>query len=486
MDISRSKGGDVRETNVRSEVAVIGGGASGTLVASHLLRRARGGRIALIERRAEIGCGVAYSTRSPEHLLNVPAGNMSALPEDLSHFVRWLRGGHMPEANEKTFAPRFLFARYLQKVLEEAERASGAELVRLRGEATGVDVGSGWVRVRLGDRREVRARRAVLALGNFPPRRLPFAPHDPRHVPDAWEDGALDGIPDEAPILLVGTSLTAIDVAMSLRARGHTGRIYAVSRRGLVPNPYADRVSSPPYPPFLSPADSHDLTGLIRKVRSEVRRATGLGTDWHPVIEAIRPLAQRLWESMPVNERRRFLRHLQPYWEVHRHRVAPQVGEVVRRMRRSGEFVVIAGRIRRLRKVPGGVEIEITLRGGGKWVLRAFCTVNCTAPEMDLRRVGHPLIAGLLRDGRARPGPLGIGLETDGEGALVEADGSVSRILYTLGPLRKGDLWETIAIPEIREQAARLAAELLRTERGVTSGLRDVPYADLLESGGGS
>lgn len=119
-------------------------------------------------------------------------------------------------------------------------------------------------------------------------------------------------------------------------------------------------------------------------------------------------------------------------------------------------------------------------------MLRAFCTVNCTAPEMDLRRVGHPLIAGLLRDGRARPGPLGIGLETDGEGALVEADGSVSRVLYTLGPLRKGDLWETIAIPEIREQAARLAAELLRTERGVTSGLRDVPYADLLESGGGS
>jgi len=451
-------------------VAVIGAGASGTLLAARLLRHplADGLRLFLVERRPGAGRGVAYSTRSPGHLLNVPALNMSAFPEDPGHFVRWLRSGPMPGARPETFAPRRLYGAYLEEVLEEAALSSGATLEYVRGEAVGIEAGGdGVFRVRLAGGRGLAAGRVALALGNFPPRGLPLGSpsfvRGPRHVPDAWAPGALDRVPEEAPVLLVGTSLTAIDVAIALQERGHAGPVYAVSRRGLVPNPYRPDVISPPYPRFVSPGDPEAarISRLFRRVREEAARAGGRGRDWHGVVEALRPEVQGLWASLPEAERRRFLRHVQPYWEVHRHRVAPEVGERVRAMREEGRLVVMAGRVRCCREAGRGVEVEISLRGGGARSLRVGCVVNCTAPETDLRRVRHPLVRSLLSEGLARPGPLGLGLDTGEEGELIDARGEASGRMYAIGPLRKGRLWETIAIPEIREQAARLAAVLL-------------------------
>lgn len=455
-----------------TDVAVIGAGASGTLLAARLLLHpaSEGLRVYLIERRPRAGQGVAYSTVSEGHLLNVPALNMSAFPEDPGHFVRWLRAGPLPGASRETFAPRRLYGSYLERVLEEAGLASRGTLVRLRGEAVAIEEEAGdELCVRLGDGRRVRAGQVVLALGNFPPRNPPLGSpsfhRSPRYVADPWAPGALERVSGDAPVLLVGTSLTAIDVAISLQERGRRAPIYAVSRRGLVPNAYRPDVISPPYPRFVLPSDPEaaGIRSLFRRVREEAGRAERLGRDWHGVVEALRPVVQGLWISLPEAERRRFLRHVQPYWEVHRHRIAPEVGERVCAMRREGRLVVMAGRVMRCREVRGGVEAEIAPRGsrGGMRVLRTGWVVNCTAPETDLRRVRHPLVEGIFAGGLARPGPLGLGLDAGEEGELFDARGRPSRVLYTLGPLRKGRLWETIAVPEIREQAARLAAVLL-------------------------
>ncbi|HWY24061.1 MAG TPA: hypothetical protein VNX47_04035, partial [Nevskia sp.] len=59
---------------------------------------------------------------------------------------------------------------------------------------------------------------------------------------------------------------------------------------------------------------------------------------------------------------------------------------------------------------------------------------------------------------------LGLGLLTDAQGALLDRDGQASTWLYTLGPARKGQLWETTAVPEIRVQAQALARRLLQLE----------------------
>ena len=244
-------------------IAVIGGGASGTLVATHLLYRWDGDlRVHLIERRRDLGQGVAYSTRSMRHLLNVPAGKMSALPDDPDHFLRWLRTGPMPEAAPETFAPRPLFHAYLLFALGEAERlCPQASLERVRGEVVSVKAREPGATVGLRDGRGLRADRVVLALGNLPPRNPGILDGsfyaDPRYVPDAWAPGALDGVADEDPILLVGTSLTAIDVAISLKEAGHRATIHAVSRRGLVPNPHKRGDPEPPDPAVGSAPGPH-------------------------------------------------------------------------------------------------------------------------------------------------------------------------------------------------------------------------------------
>lgn len=448
-------------------VAVIGAGASGTLVAADLLRRAtRGFRVVLVERRTDAGRGVAYSTRSMRHLLNVTAGNMSALPGDPEHFVRWLRAGPLPYATPQTFAPRPLFGDYLGEVLAEAERLSGGLLERVWGEVIDVRIGDGVATVRLEDGREMRADTAVLALGNLPPQNPRIGDvsfyDGQRYVEDAWAPGALERIPLDMPALLIGTSLTAIDVAIGLKERGHAAPIHAISRRGLVPNPYDLRVTSPPHPPFVSPGGMGGIRALVRRVREEVRLAEVQGRDWHGVVEALRPEAQGLWRAFSEAEKRRFLRHVQPYWESHRHRVAPEIGAEVRDMRARGQLVVHPGRILCCAEDEAGVDVKIRPRGGDEvQSLRVGHVVNCTAPNMFVSSARHQLLRNILRDGEARPGPLGVGLDTDETGALLGADGERSEILFTLGSCRKGQLWETMAVPEIREQSFALAERLL-------------------------
>src|SRR6202012_134962 len=98
-------------------IAIIGGGVSGALTAFHLVRQEVQARVILIEQRPDFGLGLAYSTPSLRHLLNVPAGKISALPDQPNHFLNWLRKNYDPAATAKTFAPRAVFGRYIQSLL---------------------------------------------------------------------------------------------------------------------------------------------------------------------------------------------------------------------------------------------------------------------------------------------------------------------------------------------------------------------------------
>ena len=107
----------------RSTIAIVGGGCSGLLVAVNLFRQGFQGRVTVIEPRSRLGAGLAYSTSVIQHLLNVPAGKMSALPEQPGHFLEWLRANHWPDAKPDSLAPRKLYGQYLQEVLKQALRA---------------------------------------------------------------------------------------------------------------------------------------------------------------------------------------------------------------------------------------------------------------------------------------------------------------------------------------------------------------------------
>jgi uncharacterized NAD(P)/FAD-binding protein YdhS len=404
-------------------VAVVGGGCSGVLVTRELLR---GGDddVVLIE-PGEPGGGVAYGSARPWHLLNSRAGAMSADPDDPNHFVRWAG------TTAAAFRPRAEYGRYLRSVLEEADRAHPG---RLRVHRARVAALAPDGTVALDDGGAVHADHVVLATGGPPAARQQI--DHPRYVTDPWRPGVLDALPTDRPVLLIGTGLTAVDVALTLTADGRrTAPVVAVSRRGLLPLTHtADAI--PPAVPSL------DDCATLRDVVRAVRAAAGEAGDWRPVVDGLRPLLDQLWTALTPGEQDAFLRHLARPWECHRHRMAPVVAARVMELRNAGLLEIRAGGVAAW---PGLADFA--------------AVVNCAGPGR-LPGAAGPLIGGLLAAGLARVGPHGLGLDIDEAGRLVGADGRAHDRLWVIGPLRRGARWETTAVPEIRAQARRLVTDL--------------------------
>ncbi len=451
-------------------IVVIGGGFSGTAVAAHLLRRGRPARIVLANRYGPIGRGVAYGTRFEAHVLNVPAGGMSAVAEDPDHFVRWARTRD-DAIRADTFVSRRLYGEYLEGILREAEQHAprAARLERLVGVARDVEVrpdGASAEVVFAGAR--LPASHVVLALGNYSPANPAavggeFYETD-RYIRDPWVRGSLDVIRSGESVLMLGSGLTMMDIALDLAGRGVRLPLFAVSRHGLLPRPHADAVS--PGPVVLLPAGlekpPHTIARYVRHVRALAQKHERRGGDWRDVLAALRPETPALWSRLDPVERARFLRHVRPWWDVHRHRAAPETAQAIERMIASGDLSVRAARILGYRPVANEVEVTIRPRGASEaGRVHVDRVVNCTGPSSDVRRVGDVLLDALLSRRLLRPDPLGLGLETAVDGALLDAGGHPSRVLYLVGPLLKADYWEATAVPELRQHAARLAERLL-------------------------
>ncbi len=467
-------------------IAIIGAGFSGTMAAAQLLRQAdRPLTIHLLERAAErFGRGVAYSTSAACHLLNVPAGNMSAYPEDSDHFLRWagtqasslIDPPWVTAVAPESFLPRRAYGAYLRQLLDDAERQAGqgVRLERVMQEAVGLDPESAGVRLRMAGGGTLVVDRVVLALGNFRPGNPAIANPSfydgPHYHGDPWAPDLPQKVLRTQSCLLIGSGLTMVDWAIALSQVQYRGLIHAVSRRGLWPQPHAR---------FAGVAFSLRTAGAVPRVRDwlhQIRRFIRTGRcDWRAVIDALRPSNQALWQSLSHPERRRFLSHLRPYWDCHRHRIAPVISARLNALIESGQLVRHVGRIRELRDE--GVDVEVVIRERGNAATSLFrvgAVLNCSGSESDYRKLDSPLVQDLLARGLARPDPLRLGLDVDGDGALIGRHGVSSETLYTLGPPQKGILWETTAVPEIRVQAERLAASLLShsfTDSGGSGGL---------------
>jgi uncharacterized NAD(P)/FAD-binding protein YdhS len=404
-------------------VAVVGGGCAGVLVTRELLR-AGDDDVVLIE-PGELGGGVAYGQAQPWHLLNSRAGAMSADPDDPGHFLRW--AGATPAA----FRPRAEYGRYLRAVLDEADRDHPGRLHVRRARAA--SIGPDGV-VALDDGGAVHADHVVLATGGPAAARQRI--DHPRYVTDPWRPGVLGSLPGDRPVLLVGTGLTAVDVALTLTAGGRrTAPVVAVSRRGLLPLTHTADATPPAVP-------SLDDCATLRDVVRAVRAAAGEAGDWRPVVDGLRPLLDQLWTALTPGEQDAFLRHLARPWECHRHRMAPEVAARVVELRTAGLLEIRAGGVAAW---PGLADYA--------------AVVNCAGPGR-LPAAAGPLVGGLLATGLARVGPHGLGLDIDTAGRLVGATGRAHDRLWVVGALRRGAQWETTAVPEIRAQARSLVTDL--------------------------
>ena len=450
-------------------IVVAGAGFSGVSVAAHLVRLPwrSGVRIVLLERNDAPARGVAYSTPSRLHLLNVPAGRMGAFDDDEGHFLRWLRLSE-PSLSGDAFVPRIRYGEYLASILHDLETGAppGVSVEVRQAEARDIEPLGQRLRVHLASSSPIDADRVVLATGTPAPPRSAVGDalrNDPRYVHDPWASGALDRVRSPQPILLVGTGLTMVDVVLALRESGHRAGFLAVSRRGLLPQPHRDWPLPPPVvqPPAGLSTWNGSASALLAMIHDSVRRATLGGLDWRDVINGLRPLTPSLWRRMPARERERFLRHVRPFWDTHRHRMSTRIAAEINAMIFRGELSVMAGRIKSCRAATDSVEFGIRRRGQPIATRhRAGAVVNCTGPESDYARVDEPLFGALRTRGLVTPDPLRLGIVTDEQGALVDARGGASPVLFTLGNPRKAGLWESTAVPELRSQAARLAAHL--------------------------
>jgi uncharacterized NAD(P)/FAD-binding protein YdhS len=433
---------------VSDRILIVGGGFSGAMLAARLAEA--GTAVSLINRDDRFGLGVAYGAAEPWHLLNVRSARMSAVADRPDDFVRWLEAHAPGHADPEGFAPRAVYGRYVQDRLAAARAAAADRLETLTGEVVGLDPAGA---VTLADGRRLSGRAVVLATGNPPPRTA--APGDTGSaagvIPDAWAPGALDGIRPQDDILLVGTGLTMVDVLMTLERRGWIGRAVAVSRRGLRPRAHGPR----PDPKLDAPLPDHPR---LSQRLAAARAAAGDG-GWRSLMELYRPVTADLWATLDPEGQRRLLRHLRPWWDVHRHRLAPEVAARIDALVAADRLQILAGRIGRPRPAAGRLELSWRPRGQtGEGRLVGDRLIDCSGP-------GHapqddPLTGPLLAAGAARLHPNGLGLDLAPDGRILAADGRPQPGLFVLGPPARAAFWETIAVPDIRDRIAALAGTL--------------------------
>lgn len=439
---------------MRVSVAIIGAGFSGTLTAAHVLQSPSAERqidLYLIDIRGSFGPGLAYSPPSERFKLNVPAGAMGAFADDPEGFYRWLRERDIA-ISPHDFAPRVLYGRYLSDLLEEASAQSNKHtLHRIHDEVVTIfreHATDSW-RLTLKSGRTIEAHACILAMGNL--MRTSTSAREPAsHFRQPFEPKSYEDISSHENIFILGSSLTAVDVIMECEARGFRGTYTVLSRHGRFPLPYAELSAGEP----ASLPSRWDTRGSVRELVSTIRAESRRLGSSQPVFEAMRPNIQSMWGHFSQGERRRFLRHVRPIWDIHRHRIPAGHADTLRQLQHAERLHILSGRLRETRDHGGKLLITITRRGDHQpMTLHPLFDVafQSTGPEGDITKIDHPLLQSLAAQHLIEPGPLGLGpVRNDLDGLP----------LWLVGPLRREDLWETTAVREIRQQAHEVATEI--------------------------
>ncbi len=438
--------------NLDSErIVIIGGGFSGTMLAARLAER--GVASVVVDPAPAPGLGVAYGTPFEGHLLNVRSNRMSAVQDRPNDFVHWL-GVHDPDrADPEGFAPRRLYGAYVQDRFRRVRQDHPGRIAVATATATRID----GQKVELDTGEVLRGRAVVLATGNPSPR-VAEGSDDAvirqRLIRDPWAAGALDRVGVRDGIVIIGTGLTMVDMLVWLVARGWSGEALALSRRGLKPRAHASMSDAPDMP--AASLRSGPVSQRLHAARQQSRQH-----GWRPVMEGLRPVTAELWQQAEPGERRRFLRHLRPWWDVHRHRIAPEIATQIETLEQSGRLTFVRGRVQSIERLdpratagaPAGNKLVLTYDPWRRIVPRsriADWVFDCSGPGHD--PATDPLTGPLIATGAARLDPLRLGLDLDHQGRVRRADGQASGDLLVLGPPARAAFWETIAVPDIRKR----------------------------------
>ncbi|WP_047301744.1 FAD/NAD(P)-binding protein [Pseudomonas fluorescens] len=461
--------------NLHADILIIGGGLSGTMLAVQLLRRPGQRRILVIEPRAELGRGEAYSAVELGHTLNGNAARMSVDPDNPDDLTQWLAEhiatGGWPESAEQQvpvselFPPRGMFGVYVQQRLAEAREdgaQQGSTVEHIRAEAVDLQIDTDSVQLTLDNGQQLHGAYAVIATGMFPAARTPQTQSSGLNAAalDPWNVAAMRQLDAQSSVLIIGSGLTMVDAVVSLEQAGHRGPIEVFSRHGLLPHV---RRQPPGWVDFL--AEDHGIRSprqLLRELRRHCRDAIAQGIDWQAPLDTVRAHIGRLWSQATDVQRRQFVRHVRPWWESHHHRSPPLSAQLVERLHSEGRLRIHAASFKGLEPcAEGGVSIRIRPRGEAQTcVVHGAALINSSGIEYDWRRVARPLPQQLLARGLVQPGPLALGIAAAPDGAVVDEHGQAASRLFAMGPPLRGMWWESTAVTDVALQAKALAARL--------------------------
>lgn len=458
-----------------ADILIIGGGLSGTMLAVQLLRLPGQRRILIIEPRAELGRGEAYSAVELGHTLNGNAARMSVDPDNPDDLTQWLTAhiaaGGWPESAEQNvpiselFPPRGLFGVYVQQRLAEARVVGarhGSTVEHVRAEVVDLQTDADSVQLTLNDGQHLNGACAVLATGMFPAARTPQKDSSGLNAAalDPWDVAAMRQLDPQSTVLIIGSGLTMVDAVVSLEQAGHRGPIDVFSRHGLLPHV---RRQPPAWVDFLAQDPGiRTPRQLLHELRRHCRDAIAQGIDWQAPLDTVRANIGRLWSQATDVQRRQFVRHVRPWWESHHHRSPPLSAALVERLHNEGRLRIQAASFKGLEpSTQNGVSIRIRPRGESETrVVHGAALINSSGIEYDWRRVARPLPQQLLARGLVRPGPLALGITAAVDGAVLDAEGQAGSRIFAMGPPLRGMWWESTAVTDVALQAKALAARL--------------------------
>lgn len=450
---------------VHAPVAIVGGGFSGAAVAWHLLRqRPETERVIIVEPRAEIGRGLAYAAADPSHRVNVPATRMSLIPDQPEHFNDWFEASGLLSgdpaarmADGRNFPARAAFGAY---VAQEIARL-GERVVHVRASAQEIVPVEDGYRILASDGTVVFAPVVVLAVAHVapsPPAALDSAlTGHPRYVRDPWQTERLEAIRPDDRVLIVGTGLTMADIVASLDRLGHKGEIVAISRRGLRSRGHPTEAHDP-FGDFLDPPP-RTTRKLVARVRATIRAARAEGKSWHCVLDQVRLQGSAIWKALPPVERARLLRHIRPFWDVHRFRIAPQVEQGLDRRLAEGRLSLRTASLKSVERRDEAIEVALRDRRSGELAAERFdAVVVATGPAHGRVFADTPVLSALAAVGLARPDPLRLGIDVTPDGHAIGTDGTARDDLFVAGPLARGTMGELMGLPDVTNYAIRIAA----------------------------
>lgn len=459
--------------NNRSTIAIIGGGFCGTMAAVHLLNmKDTPMKIIMVNSGYPLSRGVAYSSYSHKHLLNVPAKNMSAFPDNPNHFIDWIKKHENYRVIDQMtlpgmYLPRNIYGNYLKDVFENAMRnkPENITVTFVHDEAIDIEIKNNKAVIYFSVSPAEVADKVLLATGNEAPENPPIDDStfysSPNYFHNPWLHEAVNHIDTSKDVLIIGNGLTMVDIVVGLKEKNHSGKIYSLSPNGFQILPHR---AHEPYKALMEELHTpYDLISLVAIFRKHIRQLRAQGITGEAAVDSLRPLTQKIWQHLSFKEKKRFMYHLRHLWGVARHRLPMALHQQIQQFILDDKLEIVAGRIHSIKEDENGIHVSMKRRKDQSiYTVNVGRVINCTGPQTDISKMRRPLMKNMVARNLITPDEMRLGMNATPDGIIIDQNGNKSNHLYTIGGNLKGILWESTAVPELRGQAKNIVELILK------------------------